>query len=355
MPSARCRAAVATIALAAALTSCSTAAPVEPPAAAAAATDYAPRVIDNCGHQVRFTERPSRVVIMNGISVAEVESFILLGLQDTIAANAQFYARSDDPGMVAEMAALPDGGVELNRNFDIPAEQLIALRPDLVISTWSGGFDPTLGFATREELFDLGINSLVNPVNCGYGKPDATPAEKAAAEDAGVASSFAFLDLLGRVFAVEDRASALIGSLRQRIADTERAVAGRRPPVGLIVFPGMSMMNANGLPAVMTGGIYDDVLRRAGVRNAFGGADRRLTASLNAEQLAAAEVELLIIGGFTRGEDLAAEAEALFRAHPDWPAARTRRYVTVADGVYLGPLNALAVERIARAAHPDAF
>ncbi|WP_206641367.1 hypothetical protein [Nonomuraea polychroma] len=33
----------------------------------------------------------------------------------------------------------------------------------------------------------------------------------------------------------------------------------------------MAMMNANGLPAVMTGGIYDDVIKAAGGVNAFAG------------------------------------------------------------------------------------
>ncbi len=337
------------------LAACSAPATTAPTSDRSAGADYKPLVIDNCGIQLKFDQRPRRVVILNGTSVGEVESFILLGLQDTIAANAQSYGVSDDPTMVAEIEKLPDGGLEMNKNFDVPAEQLIALEPDLVVSTWAGGFNADSGFATREELSELGINSLVNPVNCGYGEPDATAEEKAAVNQATVQSSFDFIDLLGRVFAVPDRADKLISSLRDSITETEQAVADRPAPTALIAFPGMSMMNANGLPAVMTGGIYDDVLRRAGVRSAFAGADSDLTSSLSAEQLAAANIDLLIVGGFTPNEDLDAEAEALFKTYPEWPAAKKKRYVTVADGVYLGPLNATAINKIARVAHPDAF
>jgi iron complex transport system substrate-binding protein len=72
------------------------------PAAAAAATKY-PLTIDNCGRKVTFIKPPSRVVLLNGTSVAEVESFITLGIQDRILVNSQSYGVSDDPAMVAKV------------------------------------------------------------------------------------------------------------------------------------------------------------------------------------------------------------------------------------------------------------
>jgi hypothetical protein len=44
------------------------------------------RSIDNCGRTITFDKAPSKVVILNGTSVGEVESFVLLGLQDRILA-----------------------------------------------------------------------------------------------------------------------------------------------------------------------------------------------------------------------------------------------------------------------------
>ncbi|MEV4252461.1 ABC transporter substrate-binding protein [Spirillospora sp. NPDC049652] len=310
-----------------------------------------PFTIDNCGKKVTFTRPPQRVLILNGTSVAESESFVLLGLQGHVLANAQSYGVSDDPSMTARVAALPKRGLTMNRNFEVPAEQTLAAKPDLVVSTWSGGFDPKRGLATREQLAAAGANTLVNPVNCALGKPSASPAEKKAYEGVSIDSSRTFLMLLGRIFDVQYKAADVARDLRKRVDDVRRAVAGKPARKVLLAYPGMAMMNANGLPAVMTGRITDDVIRAAGGVNAFAGRDRDTTNTLNKEQLASAQVDVLVIGVFSAKEDPAGEARALFAAYPQWSASRTRTYTTVSDGAFLGPLNAWAVERIAKAVH----
>ncbi len=52
------------------------------------------------------------------------------------------------------------------------------------------------------------------------------------------------------------------------------------------------------------------------------------------------------------GENTKAEANALFRAYPGWPASKHHRYVVVSDSIYLGPLNYIAIGKIAKLAHP---
>jgi iron complex transport system substrate-binding protein len=355
-PTSRFLAALCTAAALAAVAACSetdasTSAADDGTGVGGGATEY-PLTIDNCGREVTFEAPPENVVIMNGASVGEVESFLVLGVEDAILANAQSYGISEDPAMVERIAALPDGGLTLNENFDVPAEQLLALEPDLVISTAAGGFDPAYGFAPRDELAAIGANSLITPANCALGATDATAEQQEAFANASVEDSYALLRVLGRVFDVQDKAEEVVADMTARIDAVEAAVEGTERPTALIVYPGMSMMNANGLPAVMAGGIFDDVLHRAGTLNSFAD-DADVTASLSQEQLAAADVDLLVVGGFTPGEDLDAEAQALFEAYPDWAASRTGSYVTVSDGVYLGPLNALAIEKIAQSAHPD--
>jgi iron complex transport system substrate-binding protein len=117
----------------------------------------------------------------------------------------------------------------------------------------------------------------------------------------------------------------------------------------------MSMMNDNGLPAVMAGGIFDSVVTAAGGVNAFAGADADLTRTINAEQFASAEVDLVAVGAFTPNEVSAEEAQRLFDAFPQWAASRDRAFVAVSDGIYLGPTNAWAIEKIAKAAHRGRF
>ncbi|MEV0406240.1 ABC transporter substrate-binding protein [Actinoallomurus sp. NPDC050550] len=324
-----------------------------PDDAAPRRTSY-PLTVDNCGQKVRFTRPPSRVLILNGTSVGEVESFIMLGLTRPILANVQHYGVSDDPSMVAAIKALPTRGLTMNKNFDVPAEQVLAARPDLVVSTWSGGFDARNGFATRERLAAAGINSLVNPVNCANGKPDASPAEKEAWRHASIESSFRFMTLLGRIFDVQVKAAQTVGALRARVRAVRAKVAGKPPRKVLIAYPGMSMMNANGLPAIMTGGIYDDVIKAAGGANSFAGRSEDTTRTLDKEQLATAQVDVLVVGAFTPTEKPAEEAERLFAAYPQWQASKTRTYTVVSDGAYLGPMNAWAVEKFAKVIHPDA-
>ncbi|TDC92499.1 ABC transporter iron(III)/siderophore-binding protein [Nonomuraea deserti] len=319
--------------------------------APAARTSY-PLAFDNCGMKVTFAQAPQRVLILNGTSVGEVESFILLGLEKTVLANAQSYGVSDDPSMIDKVKALPTAGLTMNKNFDVPAEQVLKLKPDLVVSTWSGGFDAKKGFATREQLAAAGITSLVNPVNCAMGKPEATEQEQRAYRNQSINSSLEFISLLGRVFDVQQRALDLIGELRGRVETVRQRVAGLPAKKVLIAYPGMAMMNANGLPAVMTGGIYDDVVRAAGGVNAFAGQTSDMTRTLNKEQLATAQVDVLVVGLFTSGEKGDEEAAKIFAAYPHWAASQSKAYTVVSDGVYLGPLNAWAVEKISKVVHP---
>ncbi|ACU37516.1 hypothetical protein Amir_3627 [Actinosynnema mirum DSM 43827] len=101
----------------------------------------------------------------------------------------------------------------------------------------------------------------------------------------------------------------LVDAARERVAATTAKVAGKDPKSVLIVLPGMSMMNSNGLP------------------------------------------DVLVVGVYQAGEDGRAMAEELFAKFPAWEASRTRTGVTVSDSLYLGPLNAVAVEKLAAAIH----
>jgi iron complex transport system substrate-binding protein len=331
-----------------ALAGCST--PQDDPAPAAGGSSTAVTV-ENCGRTETFAKTPSRVVILNGTSVAEVESFVVLGLSDRIIANTQSYGASDVPSLAEKVAALPKAGLTLNQNYDVPAEQLLVLRPDLVVSTWSGGFDKNSGFATRDELAAVSANTLVNPANCANGDPDATAEQKQQYETAGVEGSHDFLRLLGKVFHVDDKAATVIKDEEQQLAQVADAVQGRNTVSGLVVSPGST---ADGTPSVWTGGIVDDVLKHAGVTNVFSGQKHEASGTISAEQLAAATVDVLVVFADST-VDVDALAAKTFVAYPNWAASTAKRYVVVRDGLYFGPANAAAVQKVARVAHPDAF
>jgi iron complex transport system substrate-binding protein len=324
-----------------------------PPVTATAAPTSYPLTIENCGRKLTFDRAPSKVVLLNGTSVAEVESFLTLGLQDRILANSQSYGVSDDPSMVAKIRSVPTAGLKLNDNFEVPREQVLALEPDLVISTWAGGFDDKIGSITRDQLAQAGVNSYVTPVNCAYGDPAASPADQERLKGQSIESSFELLLQLGQIFDVQQRAVDHVNQARAKIGQVEQRVAGKQPKNVLVAYPGMAMMNSNGLPAVFGGGIYDDIVSRAGGVNAFKGKTTAELAEINAEALAAAKVDVLVIGLFQENENADRLAADLFAKFPQWEASKTRTYTSVSDSFYLGPLNALAVEKIADAAHGE--
>lgn len=324
-----------------------TSAPVTSAGGGALRTEY-PLTIENCGRELTFEAPPERVLILNGTSVAEVQSFLALGIEDRILANSQSYGQSDIEGMVEQIAALPTGGLTLNGNFEVPREQTIALEPDLVISTWAGGFTEAMGSVTRDELGELGINSFVTPVNCAYGAEDPRPEDQEVYDNQTYEASFQLLEELGVIFDVQAEAQAFIADARERIAAVE--VPAGDPVSVLVAYPGMAMMGTNGLLQVFAGPLTDSIIEAAGGVNAFDGLRSFAESStISAEALAAADVDLLVVGLFLPGEDADAYAEQIFAAYPQWDAAQANAYTSIAESFYLGPHNAVGIEKIAEA------
>ncbi|MEU3517406.1 ABC transporter substrate-binding protein [Streptomyces sp. NPDC006654] len=310
-------------------------------AAGASAPGY-PVTLKNCGETTTYTQAPKRVVVMNGASVAEVSTLLALGLGDRIVANEQSYGRSEVAGRAAAIRRLPTGNVTLNDASDIPRETMLGLRPDLVLSTTSYGFDAKNGFATREDLRAVGANTYVSPQGCDQDTSRMT-----------IDDSYRLARDLGKIFHVGDRAEKLIASSRRHIAAVRAKVKGETTPNVMVVFSNMSM-GGNDFSSVAAHGIWNDILARAGARNAFASASRTTFADLSKEKVAAEPVDALVVISYN---DPHAEAYArkLLKEFPQWPAAKNNRSLVLSDSIYLGPSNDLAVEKIARMLHPDAL
>lgn len=309
--------------------------------AAASRTGY-PVTLENCGRSETFKKAPSRVVLMNGASVAEVSTLLALGLQDKIVANQQTYGMSEVAGRAAAIKALPTGNVKLNDAYDIPREAMLGLRPDLVLSTTSYGFDEKNGFATRDQLKAVGANSYVSPQGCDQDTSKMT-----------IADSYTLLRDMGKVFNVTEKAEKLIAASEKNIAAVSAKVKAEKTPKVMVLFSNMSM-GGNDFSSVVAKGIYNDILARAGGSNAFENASKTSFADLSKEKVAATDVDALVVIGYN-DPNPAAYAKKLLKEFPQWPAAKNNTYVTLSDSMYLGPSNDLAVEKIAKALHPDAF
>ncbi|MBB4909486.1 ABC transporter substrate-binding protein [Actinophytocola algeriensis] len=303
-----------------------------------------PVTITNCGKEYTYDKAPSRVVVMNGGSVAEVSALLELGLGDKIVANAQSYGDSEVPGRVDEIKALPTGDIELNEMMDIPREAMIGLTPDFVISTYDGGFRAEAGFATRDDLAKIGANTYAPESACG---DVGTVSHEPTIED-----SYAMLRDLGKIFGVSDKAEKIIADSEERIAAIEKKVADAPELKAMLIIPGMAM--GDQFSSVGDNGIWNDIMAKAGVTNAFAGASENMFTNPSKEQVAKADIDALVVVNY-QSPDSDADAQALFDQFPQWDAAKDKRYVVLSDSIYLGPSNAVAVEEIAKAFHPDAF
>ncbi|MEU0631492.1 ABC transporter substrate-binding protein [Streptomyces sp. NPDC005989] len=301
-----------------------------------------PVTLRNCGHNQTFDKAPSRVVVMNGASVAEVSTLLALGQGDRIVSNQQTYGMSEVPGRADEIKKLPTGGVKPNDAFDIPREAMIGLRPDLVLSTMSYGFDATNGFATREQLKEVGARTYVSPEGCGQDNLNMT-----------IDDSYELLRDMGKVFGVEARAEKLVATERQNIADVEEKTGDAKKPKVMVIFSNMTM-GGNDFSSVAAHGIYNDILAKAGGSNAFESASKTSFADLSKEKVAATEVDALVVVSYN-DPNPTAYAKKLLKEFPQWPAAKKNKFVVLSDSMYLGPSNDMAVEKIARMLHPDAF
>ncbi|MBL1106680.1 ABC transporter substrate-binding protein [Streptomyces sp. 5-8] len=301
-----------------------------------------PVTIDNCGRTATFEKAPRRVVVMNGASVAEVSTLLALGLGDRIVANEQTYGMSEVPGRAEAIKALPTGDIELNDAYDIPREAMLGLRPDLVLSTTSYGFDEKNGFATRDQLEQVAAETYVSPQGCKQDTSKMT-----------VADSYTLLRDMGKIFHVSDRAEKLIAASRKHIGEVSAKVKGKKAPKVMVLFSNMSM-GGNAFSSVVAQGIYNDILAKAGGANAFASASATSFADLSKEKVAATDVDALVVIGYNDPHP-AAYARKLLKEFPQWPAARKNTYVVLSDSMYLGPSNDLAVEKIAKMLHPDAF
>ncbi|MFJ3633391.1 ABC transporter substrate-binding protein [Streptomyces sp. NPDC090112] len=311
------------------------------PASTTATAGY-PVTLENCGTRQTFTKAPERVVVMNGASVAEVSTLLALGVQDRIVANQQSYGLSEVPGRADAIKALPNGGIEQNDAFDISRESMLQQRPDLVLSNTSYGFNAKNGFATRDQLAQVNSRTYISPQGC-----DEDPSRMT------LQDSYALLRDMGKVFGAGDRAEKIIAESQKRIADISAKVEGKPKPKTMVIFSNMSM-GANEFSAVAARGIYNDILAKAGGTNAFESASDTSFADLSKEKVAATDVEALVVIAYN-DPNVTAYAQKLLKEFPQWTAAKNNTYAVLSDSMYLGPSNDLAVEKLAKALHPDAF
>ena len=171
--------------------------------------DYYPVTIDTVdaqGNPIQetFEKEPERVV---AVYQSAIENMLALGLEDKMVLAAQLDIDVKDE--------YKDAFSKVEYVKDAPSkEAVIAAKPDFIIS-WSSYFgDKTLGDV--KEWQDKGVNTFILK-NSGAVKVDSLENE------------YDDLINLGKIFNKEKEAEAIVQSMKDRLAETEKLREGKEP------------------------------------------------------------------------------------------------------------------------------
>ena len=259
---------------------------------------------------------PRRIV---SVVPAVTEMLFAMGAGDRVVGVSSFDTHPAEVKGLAKVGALLDPDVE----------RILALRPDLVVT-----------YASQADLVSQMRRAGVATFDYRHG---------------GLADVPATIRALGRRLETTGTAEALAGAIEQRVAAVRGAVLGRPRPRALLVF-GREPLALRNVYASGGVGFLHDMLLAAGADNVFGDVGRESVQATSELILARApDVIVELRYGRTLTPDEVRRERETWGLLPGVPAvARSRVVVLVGDEfVVPGPRVADALERLARALHPE--
>ncbi|MEM7733355.1 MAG: ABC transporter substrate-binding protein [Pseudomonadota bacterium] len=292
--------------------------------------------VDNCGEPLVFADTPERVIVHD---MNMTEMAFALGLQDKIVGLTGitgWYKTS--PDFDAARGDIP----ELAPKYPT-VENLIGASPDMFFAGWYYGMRPG-GEVTPETLAPFGIQTLVLTESCIHLHEDRP--------EASMDLLFGDVMRLGQVMGVVDKADALVGGWKEKLAVIEAKTADTDTPrVFLLDGPADAPFTAGKFA------IPDAMIAAAGGENVT----HEMSTSWGRtswETVAAANPEFLVLLDYQTGNG----AEDTFQFLQDHPvmsgvdAVKNERWIGLRyEELTPGPANIDAIEKMARAMHPDLF
>jgi iron complex transport system substrate-binding protein len=287
------------------------------PAAPSQTPGYASVTVTDCKGVESVIESPPKRVVALTPSVLEL--LLWLDLGDRVAALGMAPRPGALPqGFAGKVAAIPSlsGKYTAGSGYQpVPREELLSVRPDLVIGGFSSNFDAP-GAMSQQELAADGVPSYL--------------ALSTACESAvtGPQTDFGLVrrDLanLGRIFGVPDRAQRVVAQMEQKIAAVRLKDADRPTVFPFEYDEGTATPFAPGNRQVINA-----VIGKAGGRNLFHDQNKAYTKT-GWEEVVARDPQVILI--IVYGKDGAAANDARFAAAEkyllDSPALRGVRAVT---------------------------
>ncbi len=269
-------------------------------------------VTDEAGRRVNVPQPVRRIV---SLAPSLTETVYALGAQERLVGVTDY---CDYP---PEAQMKPKVGGTINPNL----EQVVALRPDLVLATRALNRRETV-----EALEHLGIAAY-------------------ATDPRSVQGVLVSTARLAEVIGAGERGEALAANLRARLAELKRLLSGR--PARRVLF----VVWSDPLVSIGRGTFLADALRWAGAESVVDSSQDWPRLAL--EEVVHLQPEYLVFAS-SHSEEVERDFEAL-RERPGWrnlEAVRQRRMAVISDAVNRpSPRLVDAIEQLARQLHPDAF
>lgn len=310
-----------------------------PIAAHAQDTTGFPYTDENCGFTFTYEAPPERAVTLSNNAT---ELMLALGLEDHMAGTSYMANMQISPQYEEAYNSVP-----ILSPLVATTEQLIDAEADFVYAGYPDGFSDSRN--PRPMLHELGMATRLNTEGCNLGK-------------FGFDELFAEIRSVAGIFGVPERGEALIADMQARIAAVEEALEGVEPLPVFIYNGGEDTPRA-----VLGNTMLSHVVERAGGRNILGDIDNRY-GSTSWEQLVEQAPEHIVVfySGTSSGQivenpavNLGQARIATLEANPiisGVPAVENDAYTLIVSVIgQPGPSSVEALERLARAFHPEAF
>jgi iron complex transport system substrate-binding protein len=298
-----------------------------------------PVTVEVCGEPVMFEQAPERAAIFEANML---EIMLELGLDEHIETVWTGGVPSErvQPVYAARAAQFT---VVTEEAWPPPAlEVVLGADPDFVWTGWGYGFSQDTGL-TPENLAKAGIASYTVNESCVRGGGE---------QVAGFETLYTDIMAAGAIFGVQDRAVALVESLRAEVTEVEMAISDISEPVRVFNFD-------SGEDSPFTSGALsmpNTLIESAGGANIFADVQQDwLTVSW--EEVVARDPEVILVGdsSWSSFEDKVAFLTSL-PALVDVSAVKNERFVPMTyKQATPGLENIVALENIARALYPESF
>ncbi|MET2827470.1 ABC transporter substrate-binding protein [Mesorhizobium shangrilense] len=295
-----------------------------------------PVTVDSCGKPLTFDAAPKRAVI-HDLNMTEMA--FALGLQPSIVGLTGITGwYKVGPEFTAEQGSIP----ELAPKYPT-MENLVAVDPDFFFAGWYYGMKPG-GEVTPGTLAQYGIKTLVLTESCVHLDKN-RPA-------ASMDLLYGDVEKLGKIFGKEAKAQELVSGWQKQLTDITAKVGDRKGTRVFLYDSGDDKPFTAGkfaIPSAMISAAGGENVM-ADMETSWGTTDWETVASRNPQFLILLDYQ--DGGGYQKLLDFLEVHSAM----KETDAVKNKRFVALRYAELTpGPANIVAIEKIAKAMHPEAF